>query len=168
MHGDAISVEKANPRHAGIRRGVFPVSDQAPAEDATATKETSLYVGTRSRPAGDCGNLATLAAREERAAALQQDEAKMTSGNAMRLILDLAHLMRKHLHTRRTFTPVSQFRTDVEGFVALEIVEACTGDYRDAAGRKQLLPSLHCSGPLHGTGLPLTRGLDRSHGPLLA
>ena len=35
-------------------------------------------------------------------------------------------------------------RTDVEGFVALEIVEGCTGRLsRDAAGRKQLLPSFH-------------------------
>ncbi len=26
---------------------------------------------------------------------------------------------------------LAQFRTDVEGFVALEVVEACTGDYRE-------------------------------------
>jgi hypothetical protein len=38
MHGDAIPVEKGNPRHAGIRRDVFLVSDQALAEDVTATK----------------------------------------------------------------------------------------------------------------------------------
>ena len=32
---------------------------------------------------------------------------------------------------RATAEYLAQFRTDVEGFVALEIVEACTGDYRE-------------------------------------
>ena len=32
---------------------------------------------------------------------------------------------------RATAEYLTQFRTDVEGFVALEIVEACTGDYRE-------------------------------------
>ena len=32
---------------------------------------------------------------------------------------------------RATAEYLAQFRTDVEGFVAVEIVEACTGDYRD-------------------------------------
>jgi hypothetical protein len=32
---------------------------------------------------------------------------------------------------RATAEYLAQFRTDVEGFVALEVVEACTGDYRE-------------------------------------
>ena len=32
---------------------------------------------------------------------------------------------------RATAEYLAQFRTDVEGFVAVEIVEACTGDYRE-------------------------------------
>jgi hypothetical protein len=32
---------------------------------------------------------------------------------------------------RATAEYLAQFRTDVEGFVALEVVEACTGGYRD-------------------------------------
>ena len=32
---------------------------------------------------------------------------------------------------RATAEYLAQFRTDVEGFVAIEIVEACTGDYRE-------------------------------------
>ena len=32
---------------------------------------------------------------------------------------------------RATAEYLAEFRTDVEGFVAIEIVEACTGDYRE-------------------------------------
>ena len=45
---------------------------------------------------------------------------------------------------RATAEYLAQFRTDVEGFVALEIVEGLHWRLsRDAAGRKQLLPSFH-------------------------
>ena len=40
---------------------------------------------------------------------------------------------------------LAQLRTDVEGFVALEIVEACTGDYREMLPAAQLLPSFQGS-----------------------
>jgi hypothetical protein len=32
---------------------------------------------------------------------------------------------------RNTAEFVAEFRSDVEGFAALEVVEACTGDYRE-------------------------------------
>ena len=36
-----------------------------------------------------------------------------------------------HYRAHATAEYLAQFRTDVEGFVAIEIVEACTGDYRE-------------------------------------
>ena len=34
-------------------------------------------------------------------------------------------------HTRATAEYLVEFRTDVEGFVALEVVESCVGDHRE-------------------------------------
>jgi hypothetical protein len=39
--------------------------------------------------------------------------------------------LEKKDRARATAEYLAEFRTDVEGFVALEIVEACTGDYRE-------------------------------------
>jgi hypothetical protein len=45
--------------------------------------------------------------------------------------------------SRATAEYLAQFRTDAEGFVAVEIVSLHWRLSRDAAGRKQLLPSFY-------------------------
>jgi len=42
---------------------------------------------------------------------------------------------------RATAEYLAQFRTDVEGFVAVEIVEACTGDYCEMVPPRRTMPS---------------------------
>ena len=66
----------------------------------------------------------------------------MTFGNAMRLKLDLAQLMRKHRGTRSTFTPISPSSARMSR-ASSRSKSSKPALSRDAAGRKQLLPSFH-------------------------